>query len=191
MTTFPLMRALCSSGGEWQQGLHRLLVLHSACELCILMINLDAFTRVRSILRWQPTPEHTLYRTRCGGSSTCPCPSFSRALALPSLIPLPHPSDRATRKISCCFKASIIQRFLKWIIISVRRRASEQGEEKGEDEEADDGDADDDLCEKKSCKGFYLTDPGKEGERQLQMPQLKRATAPADCRNWTWWKYWS
>ena len=34
--------------------------------------------------------------------------------------------------------------------------------EQGEDEEADDGDADDDLCEKKSCKGFYLTDPGKE-----------------------------
>ena len=131
MTTFPLMRALCSSGGEWQQGLHRLLVLHSACELCILMINLDAFTRVRSILRWQPTPEHTLYRTRCGGSSTCPCPSFSRALALPSLIPLPHPSDRPTRKISCCFKASIIQRFLKWIIISVRRRASRGGKGRG------------------------------------------------------------
>ena len=45
--------------------------------------------------------------------------------------------------------------------------AREQGEEKGEeDEEADDGDADDDLCEKKSCKGFYLTDPGKaERER--------------------------
>ena len=137
-------------------------------------------------MRSQPTPRAHFVPNSGGGSSTCPCPcpSSSRALALPSLIPLPHPSERPTRKLSCCFKASIIQRFLKWIIISVRRRASRGEEEKGEeDEEADDGDADDDLCEKKSCKGFYLTDPGKEGERQLQMPQLKRA-AP-DCRHWT------
>ena len=46
MTTFPLMRALCSSGGEWQQGLHQLLVPDHACELCTLMVNLDAFTWV-------------------------------------------------------------------------------------------------------------------------------------------------
>ena len=46
-----------------------------------------------------------------------------------------------------------------------------------EDEEADDGDADDDLCEKKSCKGFYLTDPGKEGESKATAD----ATAKKSC----------
>ena len=134
MTTFPLMRALCSSGGEWQQGLRRLRVLDNAWAPCILMTNLGtltSFKRVRSILRWQPTPERTLYVQNSGGGSTCPCPSSSRALALPSLIPLPPRSDRPTRKLSCCFKASIIQRFLKWIIISVRRRASRGGKGRG------------------------------------------------------------
>ena len=82
---------------------------------------LTSFKWVRSILRWQPTPERTLYRTRVAAAAPAPAPP---ALALPSLIPLPHPSERPTRKLSCCFKASIIQRFLKWIIISVRRRAS-------------------------------------------------------------------
>ena len=50
------------------------------------------------------------------------------------------------------------------------------GEEREERRGADD-DGDDDLCEKKSCKGFYLTDPGKAG---------REATADATGREADW-----